>query len=456
MRKTKLLIFVICFVLLSGTASCQPQTPLNENTNLISTLTAPVNPTLVKTETETPPPSPVPVDSLSLNSEMTPTPEWVDRNLPGKIVYVDRMSNRIVVMDANGENSKEIFYAPGETYEPYLGSPVKWSPDGTRIAFGCWNLDMPQQEDIFKEAERGYGKHINLCVLSLVENLQDENNSILNGLQVIELPEQFMPKDRVGAYINSRLFASLSWIMEGDGLVLTPFCIVMLNTDKADCTDWGNLDYLDESNKELLRKAYFIAPSPVDKNLWALTVEEKILLMDLKTGEVTEIDTEYENPSLYWSPDGTHIAILTNKTLYLLDVQTSSFDALMWTDEYHMKIEPELIIAYPGNAGFYGFKSYQVNNNIAWSHDSRNLILTVFIHYNSIIFSGIFTGIYYFDFERGELFPARVDSEELGFPTYIDPQWNISRIGKREDLRLYLAPDWYSCNDPENVCRLYE
>jgi dipeptidyl aminopeptidase/acylaminoacyl peptidase len=418
-------------------------------------LTTPVKPTLVKNETETPPPSPAPVDSLSLNSEMTPTPEWGDRNLLGKIVYVDRTANRIVVMDANGENSKEIVYVPGETYEPYLGSPVKWSPDGTRIAFGCWNLDMPQLENFRKEGERGYGKHINLCVLNLVDNLQGQSNIINHGLQVIELPEQYM-LERVLPEISARLFASLSWIMEGDGLVLTPFCIVMLNADKPDCTDWGNLDYLDESNKELLRKAYFIAPSPVDKNLWALTVEEKILLMDLKKGEVTEIDTEYENPSLYWSPDGAQIAILTNKTLYLLDVQISSFDALMWTDEYHMKIEPELIIAYPGNAGFYGFKSYQVNNNIAWSHDSRNLILTVFIHYNSIIFSGVFTGIYYFDLESGELFPARVDSEELGFPTYIEPQWNILVIGETEDLGLYVTPDWYSCNDPENVCRLYE
>ncbi len=456
MRKTKLLIYVLCFVLLSGTTSCQSQTPLGENTNVISTLTAPVNPTLVKNGTETPPPSPGPVDSLSLNREMTPTREWGDRNLPGKVVYVDRTANRIVIMDANGENVREISYTPGETYEPYLGSPVKWSLDGTRIAFGCWKLDMPQQENFHKDGERGYGKPINLCVLNLVENLQDENNSILNGLQVIELPELYMPKDGVGAYINSRLLASLSWVMEGNGLVLTPFCIVMLNADKADCAGWGNLNHLDESAKELLRKAYFIAPSPADKNLWALTVDEKILLMDLETGKVTEIDTEYENPSLYWSPDGAYIAILTSESLYLMNVETSSFDTLMWRDKHRKKIEPELIIAYPGNAGSYTFKPYQSKNNIAWSPDSRNLIFSTYLVYNSIIFSRIFAGIYYFDLESGELLSAQVDSKELGFPTYIEPQWNILVIGEIKDLGLYVTPDWYSCNDSENVCSLYE
>jgi hypothetical protein len=370
------------------------------------------------------------------------TPEWEDRNLIGKIVYVDRTANQLVITDANEGNSIEIRYKPGETYEPYIGSPAKWSPDGKKIAFGCW---------------RGESTRLNLCILNIVENIQGQNNSISQGLQVIQLPEQYTPNALNDPLSNALIFASLAWIMDSNGIVLTPFCIVKVNTPKTDCLDWENLERLNELNKKILQSAKFIAPSPVNENIWALIVDDQILFMDLESGAVTEIKAEENTLFLSWSPNGEKITTLAHGVIGLIDIQTSSYKKLIWEDDNRVKIEPKLLTDNPGT-GSYLLSLYSPRQNIAWSPDSRYLVLNVYLGFPLAESSKIYAGIFYFDIERGALFPARVNLEELGFPSpilLIDSNTQTISVNSSE-LGLFVSPDWYACDDPENVCELYK
>lgn len=439
--------YIFCFVLI-GLIGCQPQTRVNDYVD-----TAPTDLPLIKSTTPTPLSLPITETILpSINSQSTP--EWNERNLTGKIVYVDRTRNRIVIMDANGENPKEIYYTPGEMYEPFLGSAVKWSHDGRKLAFGCQKLGPLDWE--YFPAGRGDDVRLSLCILDLVENMQGQNNNISHGLQVIEMPEQYTPRASDGAYSNARLFTSLAWIMDDEEIVLTPFCIVKLDEARTDCLDWDNLDHLDERKKEILQNAEFITPSPVNQEVWALTMGNQILILDLSTKEVNQIDMEYNNLLLYWSPDGNKIAVVSSGTIGLLDIQTHSYKKLIWQDSTGTKIEPELITAHPGT-GSYVLSLYSPRQNIAWSPDSRYLILSAYLVYPfSEAYARIYAGIYYFDLETGELFPAHRNFEELGFPMVFQPEWNIYIVEIVQGLRLFTSPDWYACNDPENICELYK
>jgi|GEM_PF-3217966 len=382
------------------------------------------------------------------------TPEWKDRNLTGKIVYVNRTANQIVIMDADGKNSKEISYIPGKTYEPYIGSPIKWSHDGRKLAFGCQKLsDSPDWT--FFPIGREEDVRISLCVLDLVENVQGKNKDISQGLWVIELPERYMPLSSEGAYSNSRRFASLAWLMKDEEIILTPFCVVKVDEIKTDCVDWGTFDHLTEVNKTLLQNAEFIAPSPVDPRKWTLTIDNNIIILDLDTGEVEQIDVKYDDLFLYWSPDGDKMIVLSSNAIGLLDIQTYSYERLIWRGEYGMSIEPELITARPGATGLYLLNLYFPRQNIAWSQDSRYFVLNVYSVFPFAESARIYTGMYYFNLETGKLFPVRNGSDELGFPTEFQPEWNIDTV-KIEEFKLFTSPDWYACNGIENICELYK
>lgn len=443
----KRLVCVFCLVTI-GLIACQPQAPASENSN-----PTPANLLITKSISPTPPPPSV--TETILPNIPSATPEWKDRNLIGKIVYVDRTANQIVIMDADGKTSKEISYIPGKTYEPYIGSPIKWSHDGRKLAFGCQKLsDSPDWT--FFPIGREEDVRLSLCVLDLIENMQGQNKDILQGLHVIELPEHYMPLSSEGAYSNSRRFASLAWLMKDEEIVLTPFCIVKVEETKTDCTDWGTFDHLTETNKVFLQNAEFIAPSPVDPRKWALTIDNNIIILDLDTGEVKQIDVKYDDLFLYWSPDGNKVIVLSSNAIGLLDIQTYSYERLIWGGEYGMSIEPELITARPGATGSYLLNLYFPRQNIAWSQDSRYFILNVYSVFPfSEAYARIYAALYYFDLERGEIFPARNGSDELGFPTEFQPEWNID-IVKIDEFKLFTSPDWYACDDAENVCELYK
>lgn len=440
-------IMMLFAAILIGITACQPQ---------FIAVQQPA-PTLAVSPTLTPAPSAT--TSPTPTRQPQPTLAWEERNLTGKIVYVDRTANQIVVMDANGENAREISYLPGETYEPYLGSPVKWSPDGRKIAFGCQKLDPLDWE--FFPSGRGDGVRLSLCILDMVENLQGQTYTISDGLHVIELPEEYTPDFSEGVHDAARLFSSLSWILEGEALVLTPFCLVRMEETQTDCSDWDDLDSLGEGNKTILREAEFIAPSPADPRQWAVAIRNQVLIMDLVTGEVDQVEMEYERLFLYWSPDGRKIAVQALNFGYLyasvvgvLDVQEFSFAKIIWEGELNVVLEPGLITARPGT-GSYSLSPYFPRSITAWSPDSRYLSLSVYLIYSSLGGSKIYSGIYYFDFATRQLFPARRGSDELGIPTEFRPEYKV-HIVKFDELQLFTSPDWYACNDPENVCDLYK
>jgi hypothetical protein len=443
---------VFCFLTI-GLIACASQTPVNEYGNIRPT-NLPSNKSVIATST------PISAAERILPTTPQATPEWKNRNLTGKIVYVDRTANQIVIMDANGGSSKDIFYIPGETYEPYMGSPIKWSHNGHKLAFGCQKLpDSPDWK--FFPAGRGDNIRISLCVLDLLKNMQGQNNNISQGLQVIELPEHYMPLASEGAYSNPRLFASLAWLMNDEEIVLTPFCIVKVAETKTDCNNWGGLDHLDEVNKELLQNAEFIAPSPVDAKKWALTIDNLILIMDMADGQVEYISMEYKDLSVYWSPDGNKMAVLGRELNYpydtvvgMLDIRTSSFMKIIWVGKYGISIEPGLMTARPVT-GSYFLNSYFPRQNIAWSQDGHNLVMNVYLGLPFAESARIYTGMYFFELEMADLFPVRSEKGELEIPAEFRPEWNVDVIAIKE-FKLFTSPDWYACDDPENVCELYK
>jgi hypothetical protein len=293
----------------------------------------------------------------------------------------------------------------------------------------------------------------------LVENVQGKNKDISQGLWVIELPERYMPLSSEGAYSNSRRFASLAWLMKDEEIILTPFCVVKVDEIKTDCVDWGTFDHLTEVNKTLLQNAEFIAPSPVDPRKWALTIDNQILIMDMVEGRVDYIDTNYKNLLLYWSPDGNRMAVLANdpytSVVGVFDVRTSAFKKIIWIGEDTGFFEPGLITARSGPSPFV-LRFYYPQQNIAWSANGRYLVLNTYLFAPfSEAYARIYAAMYYFDLERGEIFPARNGSDELGFPTEFRPEWNIE-IVKIDEFKLFTSPDWYACNGAENVCELYK
>jgi hypothetical protein len=250
----------------------------------------------------------------------------------------------------------------------------------------------------------------------------------------------YMPGDSAGVYKTSRLFASLEWMMDDEGVVLTPFCIVKIDETQTDCTDWGDLGHLDETNKKILQNAEFIAPSPADPKKWALTIDNQILIMNIVTGEIDRIDIKDEDLFLYWSPDGSKMVVLSSSAIGMFDIQTHSYKDLIWGGQYGISIEPGLITARPGT-GSYLLNLYFARQNIAWSQDSRYLVLNVYLGFPFAESARIYTGIYYFDIGTGELFPARRGSDKLGIPTEFRSEWNIY-IVQIDEFKLFTSPDW--------------
>ena len=367
-------------------------------------------------------------DSKEPVSIIASYPTLDNASVSGKIAYWDINQHALVIAEADFTDQLLIPYNTKKGFVPNFSISLQWAPDGEMIAFGC--LDAANND------------LAGICILDLLEYIKNnKGEDISKNIDLIELPYGYIT-DR----FNSRI-TSLEWTYNGDYIVLTPFCL--LDVDKADL-GCSNQQEITSNNSLFLENAYYIAPSPADPNLWAVSVENQLYLGDPAGEDFQLIETEKSSRfvAVSWSHDGEQIAFLSESnmtsskntsSLGVISKNGVNLNKMLAVIDLKDRIDPNLVITQQSPiilGNFTHINRYPPRQNLSWSPDNRYIALSVFYYFlkmDPVLLDA--AGIFYFDTNSEKLLPAKVDFK---------------------DLQLYASPDWYACNDIENVCELYK
>ena len=346
---------------------------------------------------------------------------------------------RIVIMDADGSLMLSIPFVKDKTPLPFVGSTLQWSPDGRKLAFGC---DFENRAHLSS-----------ICILDLVENMTSpRGEDVLKGLHVIDLsPERDL------WYRDSKGSFSVEWV-NGEKLLLTkPYCVIKAS-DASVSTDCANgegdslIHRLNESARELVNDADYIAPSPEDGDLWAIATNGKIYLWKREQGDLVPLvfNEKYSGYAhiywqhLSWSNDGKKLAALgyvdpSRGFLGILNLETGQQgEVVLLSQDLSSLLDPNLYYMpdekYPQKKLCTLDARIIPGRNISWSPDGRFVALHVYLSpgWGIVIETG---EIMYFDTQRNELVPAKAMFNDRS--------------------HSFTGVDWYACDDDANVCGLY-
>lgn len=347
----------------------------------------------------------------------------------GKILYWHIEQHALEIMDANGDNKLAIPYNPKEGLVPIFAIPVQWSPNGQSVAFGCLDAEDPEVSGV--------------CILNLVEYIKhNKGGKMSESLKMIQLPPGYIA-NRFETQINS-----LEWTYDGLQIVLAPFCLVDIAERYSTCST--RLENISSTDRLILENAQYIAPSPANPDLWAVATEGVLYLGSPVTGDFQPIDTEKSNSfiAISWSHDGEQIAFLseaniTNSkyipSLGIINKSGVNLNKMLSVVDLKDRIDPNFVITQQSPiilGNFTHINKYPPRQNLSWSPDNHYIALNVFYYFlrmDPVLLDA--AGIFYFDIFSEDLLPAQVDFK---------------------DFQLYASPDWYACDDIENVCELYK
>ncbi len=338
----------------------------------------------------------------------------------GKVVYQGGQKG-VVIMDANGVGEISIDIS-GDGIFDSVSSPIKWSPDGQHLAMGCQNSDKSI-----------YG----VCILDLAMYFTGTPKLVASdNLKVIQLPSGYS-----GNYLGLIDIVSLEWSPNGKYLILTPFCVVDVEETYSDCSP-GFLEGFSSEDRALIKNSIYIIPSKNDDNVWVISSREKgkglskVLFVEK---QIVNLLKEAVGSEIAWSHNEEKIVVL-GSGVTLIDIASSKRTEFVSSDELLSLIDPRLLpklrFITQDHRLFLADKKYMPRQSLSWSPDDRYVALTVFYE-NIARDDGINdqSGIFYLDTQTGDLIPVRANFSDGSFSA---------------------TPDWYACDDPENVCDLYK
>lgn len=363
------------------------------------------------------------IPDITIASTPSPvSPTLGENSVSGMIAYWDIRQSSLRIISGSGDDKFSISYDPEVGIVPHFSSPIQWSPDGRMVAFGC--LDSINQEVS------------GVCILDLVENLTNGNGkSLSTGLTMIQLPRGYIQDG-----IRSRI-TSLEWTSDGRYVILTPFCLISITDSETNCSSQHFLD-LPPAERLLLEDANYIAPSPVENEIWAIAVKDQLYIGNFMRGEFKLLNVE--KPESYnaiaWSSDGEEIALLyygdvgPQQILSVVSKDGLNYRKLLSSDDLKNMIDPNLVITKdsPFVIGYYNlFARLLPRQNLSWASNNRYIVLNIYYHLpniDEIYFDA--AGLFYLDIETGELIPIRVDFKHF---------------------KQFASPDWYACSNVEKT-----